>query len=56
MSDQTASFAPSHLEGADALALMGGEDGELDAVPGHDLERVGVGGGFGKPHALGGEP
>ncbi len=41
------------LEGADALALVRSEERELDAVLRQQLERAGVRGGFGEPHALG---
>src|SRR5258708_19882677 len=38
---------------ADAGALYGGEDGELDALLGHEVEDAAVDGGFGEPHAFG---
>ncbi len=38
---------------ADVLALVGGEDGELDAFLGHEVEDLAIDGGFGEPHAFG---
>ena len=38
---------------ADAGALGGGEDGELDALLGEEVEDVAVDGGLGEPHAFG---
>ena len=38
---------------ADAGALDGGEDGELDALLRHEVEDAAVDGGFGEPHAFG---
>lgn len=40
-------------DGADVPALNGGEDGELDAFLGHEVENVAVDGGLGEPHAFG---
>ena len=40
-------------DAADAGALDGGEDGELDALLGEEVEDVAADGGFGEPHALG---
>ena len=34
-------------------ALVGGEDSELDALGGHQVEHAAVDGGFGEPHAFG---
>ena len=40
-------------DAADAGALVGREDGELDALGGHQVEDVAVDGGLGEPHAFG---
>jgi hypothetical protein len=40
-------------EDADAGALDGGEDGELDAFLGEEVEHAAIDGGLGEPHALG---
>ena len=40
-------------DGADAGALVGGEDGELDALLGEEIEDGAGDGGLGEPHALG---
>ncbi len=39
-------------EAGDAGALVGREDGELDAFLRHEVEHVAVDGGFGQPHAF----
>ena len=38
---------------ADTGALVGGEDGELDVLGGHEVEDIAVDGGLGEPHAFG---
>ena len=43
-------------DGADAGALVGCEDGELDAFLGEDVEDFAVDGGLGEPHAFGFAP
>ena len=40
-------------DAADAGALRGGEDGELDALLRHEVEHAAVDGGLGEPHAFG---
>ena len=49
-----ASSAPGEL--ADAGGLVGGEDGELDALLGEEVEDGAGDGGLGEPHAFGRRP